>query len=84
MMRVDFADVSKKLIAQTFARAGAFHETGDVDEFENGRHEFLGLAHFSQHIQTFVRNGHNTGIRVDGAEPVISGKGFSGLGHCVE
>jgi hypothetical protein len=36
---VHFADVGKKFIAQAFAVRRAFHEAGDVHEFNRGRDE---------------------------------------------
>ena len=34
--RVNFANVMKELVSQSFARARAFHQTGDIDELDRG------------------------------------------------
>ena len=39
--RINFANVTEKLIAETFTRARAFDETRDINEFNRGRHNFL-------------------------------------------
>ena len=38
---VDLADVGEELVAEPFALRGAAHETGDVDEIDAGRDDFL-------------------------------------------
>ena len=38
---VGLADVRQKLVAQTFAGAGAGHQAGDVDKLDNGALHFL-------------------------------------------
>ena len=40
---VDLADVAEELVAETLARARAFHEAGDVDELDRGRDDDVGL-----------------------------------------
>ncbi len=39
--RVHFADMAEELVAEAFARAGAFHQPGDVDELDCRRNDFL-------------------------------------------
>ena len=53
--RVDFADVTEKLVAESFARARAFHQTGDIHELDRGRHNFLRTRHFTELFQTRTR-----------------------------
>ena len=38
---VHFADVAEELVAESFARARAFHQSGDVDELDRGRERFF-------------------------------------------
>ena len=40
---IGFTDVGKKLVAQPLALAGAGDQTGNVDELDNGRLDFLRL-----------------------------------------
>ena len=48
---VGFADVREELVAQALALAGAGHQAGDVDEFDGGRQDALGLDDLGQLVQ---------------------------------
>jgi hypothetical protein len=39
---VGFADVGQELVAQAFALGRTGHQTGDVDELDDGRLDFAG------------------------------------------
>ena len=47
--RVHFADVAEELVAESFARARAFHEPGDIDELDRGRNDFLRMRKLREH-----------------------------------
>jgi subfamily B ATP-binding cassette protein MsbA len=71
----------KELIAQPFAFGCAFDQTGDVDKFDDGRHELLGLDDVSQedvlnaakiaNAHDFImetQNGYDTNIGEGGSK----------------
>ena len=64
-------DVGKELVAQTFAPGRALDQTRDVDEFDHGGGEFLGVMLVAQPLEPLVRHGHNADVRVDGAERIV-------------
>ena len=70
---ITLANVGKELVAQTLALGCALDKTCNVHELANGRGQLFGLVHFRQHVQTLVRNGHYTYVRLNGAEGVVSG-----------
>src|SRR6185503_11855733 len=41
---IDLPDVAQELVAQAFARAGAFDQAGDVDELDRRRDDDAGLC----------------------------------------
>src|SRR5438270_8772203 len=74
--RVDFADVTEKLIAESFAGTGAFDQTGDVYELDRGRHNFFRARHLTKLFQTCIGHGHDADVRIDGAEGIILRRRF--------
>lgn len=80
---VGFADVREELVAQAFALAGARHQAGDVDEFDRGRQDALGLDDLGQLLQTRIRHLDHADVRLDGAERIVLG-GDAGAGQSVE
>jgi len=65
------ADVAEELIAETFTLAGAFDETGDVDELHGGGDERFGLDECGDFCEALIGHGDDAGVGVDGAEGVI-------------
>ena len=63
---------------------GAFHQAGDVNELKNRRDDLLRVTDFREHLQPFIRNGNDSLIGFDGAEPIIGRHRLSGLGYRVE
>ena len=82
--RVHLADMGQELVPQPLPRAGPFHQAGDVDEFENGRHHFLRPANFCKDRQAIVRHRDDSLIGLDGAETVIRGESLASLRDRVE
>ena len=80
---IGFANVCKKLVAQTLAFARASHQTGDIDKFDDGRQHALGLDDFGQGRQARVGHFDHAHIGFDGAERVVLG-GDTGFGEGVE
>ena len=73
---VTLADVGKELIAQAFALAGTFHETGNVDDVANCRHDSTWVHEFGKFGQSFVRNGDLSQLSINGAEGEIGSLSF--------
>ena len=48
---VYLANMAEELVAEAFARARAFDETGDIKELDCGRHDFLRVRHLRQFRQ---------------------------------
>ncbi|MNJ00694.1 hypothetical protein D3C73_1601030 [compost metagenome] len=65
--------MGQELVAQTFTLARAAHESGNIDKFKSGRHRLVRLHQLGQLIETFVRHFHDTHVRVNGAERIVSG-----------
>ena len=68
---VALTDVGEELIAKAFALARAGNQTGDVDEFDSGRNDFLGMVDFGERLQARVRNLDDAHIGINCAEGVI-------------
>ena len=49
--RVDLANVTEELVAQTFARTRAFHEPRDVHKFDRGRDDFLRMRKLRENFE---------------------------------
>ena len=69
--RVHLADVAEELVAQAFARARAFHETGDVDELDRGRDDLLRTREFRQDFEPRIGHGDDAEVRIDRAERIV-------------
>ena len=74
--RVDFADVTEKLVAEAFTRARAFHETGDIDELDRGRNNFLRVRQFRKVFQSRIGHSDDAEIRIDRAKRIIFRRRF--------
>ena len=68
---VYFTDVGQEFVAQTFAFAGAAHQTSNVNEFDDSRCGFCGVIHFCQFCQSFVRHSYDAHVGVDGTEGIV-------------
>ena len=80
---VGLADVGEELVAEAFAFAGASDEAGDVDEFDDGGLDLLGLDDFSELGEAGVRDFYDADVGLDGAEGVV-GSFDAGFGQRVE
>ena len=69
------ANVGKELVAKALALGGAAYQTGNIYEFNGCRRVELRIVHFSQNVQTAVRNGNNTNVGVNGAEGIVGTNG---------
>ncbi|KGD42250.1 hypothetical protein DO70_6530 [Burkholderia pseudomallei] len=81
--RIGFADVREELVAEALALARAGDEARDVDEFDDGRHDALGLDDFGERLQACVRHLDDADVRLDRAERIVLG-GDAGLRQRVE
>ena len=76
-------DVTEKGVAEALALAGALHETGDVDDVEEGGHLARRLERIDEEVETRVGHGHATLVRIDRAEGKVLGSRLQ-LGQYVE
>src|SRR5690348_3540424 len=68
---VDLANVTEELVAESFARARASDQSGNIDKLDRRRDDFLRMRHLCQDIEPRVGNDHNADVWVDGAEGII-------------
>jgi hypothetical protein len=74
---VDILDMAEELVAETCARGGAFDQSGDIDEFEEGGNDGLRRHVRRDAGQAVVRDRRHTVVRIDGAEGVVFGRHLS-------
>ena len=65
---IGLADVGEEFVAEPFAFACPFDESGDVYYLHRGRHHAFGFAHLHKFGQAVIRDGDDTYIGFDGAE----------------
>src|SRR5947208_16645225 len=75
--RIDFANVTKKLIAETFARTRPFNEPSDINELNRGRYNFLRMRHLRKSRQTRIWHSDDGHVRNNRAKGIILGWRFS-------
>ncbi len=80
---IGLADVGQELVAEAFTLAGAGHQTGDVDEFDDGRLNPLRLDDLRQFVEARIGHFDDADVRFDGAERVVR-RFDAGLGQRVE
>ncbi len=68
---VNLTDFTEKLVAEALAAAGAFHQSGDVDEANRTGGCFLRLKDRLQGLQPRVGDGHDAHVAFDGRERVV-------------
>ena len=68
---VHLADVAEEFVAETFARARALDEAGDVHEFDGRGDDACGLGDFGERFEPGVRHGDDADVRVNGAKGII-------------
>ena len=81
---VDFTDVTEELIAEAFAGARAFHQSGDVDELDRRRNDLLRMGQLRECVEPRIRHRDDAEIRINCAEGIIRGLRFSGARNGVE
>ena len=74
--RVRLADIRQELVAQTFALACPFHETGDINDFDRRRDDAFGMYQFGEAVQPFVGDGDDTHVRFDSTKRKVCGLRF--------
>ena len=65
---VCLSDIGEELVSQSFSFASAFHQSGDVYDFDRSWDDTLRMFNFCQFVQAFVRYGDNTYVRLDRTE----------------
>ena len=81
--RVAAADIGQKLVAKTLALGRALDQTRDIDKFDDGGGELLGVVLVAQPLEPRIGDGDNADVGVDGTECVIVG-GDAGVGNGVK
>lgn len=70
---INFTDVGQKLIAQPFAFAGAFDQTGDIDKGHARWNDLFAGGNACQCFQPSVGNGNFADVRLNCAKWEIRG-----------
>ena len=60
---ISLADVAEKLVAQTFALACTFHQSGDVYNLAGGRHDASRMYYLGKFSESFVGHGDDAHVR---------------------
>ena len=68
---VHFADVTEELIAEAFARARAFDQTGDIDELDRRRNDLLRMRNLREFCKARIGHGDDAEVGIDRAERII-------------
>ncbi|MPM67862.1 hypothetical protein SDC9_114787 [bioreactor metagenome] len=71
--RVNLADMGQKFITKPLALGSSFNQTGNINKPHRSRNGFLGLIHFSQFPNPFIRHFNNPDIRLNGAKRIVCG-----------
>ena len=79
-----FADVGEKFIAEAFAATGTLDQACDVDEFNGGVDDLLGMDDSRELVQPVVGDRNGGLIRLDGAEGIVLRRGVLRPCQCVE
>jgi hypothetical protein len=70
--RIDFTDMSEKLIAKTFSLARAFNQTCNVTNFQGAIRRLLRLEEIGENPESRIRYQGNARIGIDGREGIVS------------
>ena len=65
---VGFADVGKKLVAESLTFGGSFYQAGNINEFKLGRYDVFRVDDSCQFLQSFIGYGNTAGIRFNGTK----------------
>ena len=68
---INLPNVRQELVPQPLALAGTTHQPGDVDQPQNGGHDFVGRNVIFDRLEPRIGNLHNADVRLDGAERVV-------------
>ena len=74
---IRLANVGQELVAQAFALAGALHQTGNVDNLHRSGYDTPRMNYFGQFLQTFVGNGDDAHVGLDGTKRKIGSLSLS-------
>ena len=66
-----FADMTEELIAKTFARTRALHESGNIDELNRSRDDFLRVRYLGESRQPRIGHRHDADVGIDRTERII-------------
>ncbi len=67
---VHIADVTEELIPQALPCAGPLHQSSNIEEFQCRRDHLFGMDEIGDLVQSFVRNGNDTNIGLNGCKPI--------------
>ena len=81
--RIDLSDMAQKFVSETLPAARTFYQSCNINKFYCRRRHFLGMIHFSKHIQPFIRYHNNACIGFYGAERIVF-RLCSCIRYCIE
>ena len=68
---INLTDIGQELIAQPLTFGCAFDQTCNIDKLDHSRSHLLGMIEISEKLQSLVRYGYNTYIRIDRTERIV-------------
>ena len=75
--RIHLPDICKELISKPLSFGCPLYQTRNIHKFNCCRNNLFCVVHFPEDIQTLVRNGYNTNVRVNRAERIVRRLGTS-------
>ena len=71
---IRLTNVREELVAETFARRCAAHDTGDVNKGDGRWEDLLRAEDLGERIETRVRQVHHANVRFNGCERIVRGE----------
>ena len=81
--RIGLANVGKELIAKTFTLRCARHQAGNINKFDNRRHDLFRFDDNRQRGEARIGHFDNADVGLDGAEGIVLRRNAS-LGQRIE
>jgi hypothetical protein len=82
--RVNFADMTEELIAESLARARAFDQPGDVHKFDGRRNNLLRVRQLGQFCESRIRYRDDAEVGINCAKGIICCLRLAGACHRIE
>ena len=82
--RINLTNVAEKLVAQPFAHTSAFDNAGNVNQFQDGRDDFLRFDVLGDSFEAVVGDADDPLVRFDRAKRIVRARCCLRTGQCVE